>query len=125
MRRRPPQRTCTACRQVGAKRELVRVVRTPDGRVVVDWTGKAPGRGAYIGPAQECLRRALDRRALQRALAVEITAEDRAALEAELYKKRPSCPWQQREAPSAEADLPRPADAEANDGARDRSRTGP
>lgn len=118
MRRRSPERTCTGCRQTGPKRELVRIVRSPDGHVRVDWTGKAAGRGAYIGPAQECLRRALERRALQRSLAVEITPEDRAELEAELYKKRPSCPWQSRWAPSAEAAAQRPAGAEANDGAR-------
>lgn len=92
-RKHVPTRTCVACRRARPKRELVRIVRTPEGRVVVDWTGKAPGRGAYVGPARECLQRGLQRKALERALGVTIGAEDRAALEAELYKRRASCPW--------------------------------
>jgi transposase len=67
--------------------------------VAVDPTGKAPGRGAYIGPSRECLRLALERKALERALDVTITPEARAAMEAELYKRRASCPW--REAPAS------------------------
>ena len=43
-----PQRTCVACRQTGAKRQLVRVVRAPDGSVTIDPTGKRSGRGAYL-----------------------------------------------------------------------------
>jgi predicted RNA-binding protein YlxR (DUF448 family) len=90
-----PERSCVACRRVKPKRELVRIVRRPDGSVAVDPTGKAPGRGAYIGPSRECLRLALERRALERALQTTISAEDRAALEAELYKRRASCPWRE------------------------------
>jgi predicted RNA-binding protein YlxR (DUF448 family) len=61
--------------------------------VRVDRTGKAAGRGAYIGPARECLQRALARQALERSLACELGDDDRAALEAELYQRRASCPW--------------------------------
>ena len=50
-----PQRTCVACRQVKAKRELIRVVRDADGRLSVDLRGKAPGRGAYLDPDEACL----------------------------------------------------------------------
>ena len=87
-----PERTCVACRQAMPKRDLVRIVRQPDGSVVVDLTGKAAGRGAYIGPSRECLRLALERRALERSLKVTLTDADRAGLEAELYKRRASCP---------------------------------
>ncbi|NUP98617.1 MAG: YlxR family protein [Armatimonadetes bacterium] len=88
-----PERTCVACRQVRPKRDLVRIVRGPDGAISVDWRGKAPGRGAYIGPARECLRLALERKALERALGVALGPEERAHLEAELYKRRATCPW--------------------------------
>ncbi|MCX7838987.1 MAG: YlxR family protein [Anaerolineae bacterium] len=49
-----PQRTCIACRTVRAKRELVRIVRTPELRVVADPTGKRAGRGAYVCRTREC-----------------------------------------------------------------------
>jgi len=59
---------------------LTRIVRTPDGRVVIDATGRLPGRGAYMCQSDECRRTALDNGSLQRALEVPIPAE----LEAEL-----------------------------------------
>ena len=71
----------------------MRIVRSPEGALSVDWRGKAPGRGAYIGPARECLQRALERKALERALEVTLTAADRELLEGELYKRRATCPW--------------------------------
>ncbi len=77
-----PQRTCIACRQVKSKRELVRVVRTPQRRVVVDPTGKAAGRGAYLCNTRQCWQTALQRGALTRALKTEISEEDLAALQA-------------------------------------------
>ncbi|MCC7493062.1 MAG: YlxR family protein [Fimbriimonadaceae bacterium] len=98
-----PERSCVACRRVRPKRELVRVVRAPDGTLSVDPKGKAPGRGAYLGPARECLRLALERRALQRALGVELSAADTEMLEAELYKRRASCPWREEADMSSEA----------------------
>jgi predicted RNA-binding protein YlxR (DUF448 family) len=62
---------------------LTRVVRTPDGRVVLDQTGKLPGRGAYVCESQECRKAALDKGSLQRALEVPIPVELRAELTAE------------------------------------------
>ena len=70
--RRLPQRTWVACRTVRPKRELVRVVRAPDGTLSVDLRGKAPGRGAYLDPDPVCLERGLREGALARALAVAI-----------------------------------------------------
>lgn len=61
------------CQTVRTKKELVRVVRTPDGQVVVDVTGKKPGRGAYICPSRKCLEMARKAKRLERALEVEIT----------------------------------------------------
>jgi hypothetical protein len=52
--RHVPQRTCIACRQVKSKRELIRVVRAPDGKVFADETGKANGRGAYLCRDRVC-----------------------------------------------------------------------
>ena len=66
--RKVPLRTCVGCRQVRPKRELVRVVRTPQGQVEVDPTGKRAGRGAYLCPSVECLERARRARQLERAL---------------------------------------------------------
>ena len=77
-----PQRTCVACRSTEAKRGLVRVVRTAEGTVVVDETGKKPGRGAYLHQSRECWDKALKGKALEYALKTAITAEDKVALQA-------------------------------------------
>jgi len=75
-----PQRTCVACRQKDAKRQYVRVVRSPDGVVHVDPTGKANGRGAYLHARRKCWEVALENGALGRALKVPIDAETRQEL---------------------------------------------
>lgn len=80
--RHVPQRTCVACRTTGAKRGLVRVVRSGEGRVEVDETGKKPGRGAYLCRTRECWDRALKGKVLEYALKTAITAEDKVALQA-------------------------------------------
>ncbi|HEY8489556.1 MAG TPA: YlxR family protein [Dehalococcoidia bacterium] len=71
-----------ACRATTAKRELVRVVRTPEGRVELDPTGKRPGRGAYVHNSRECWQQALARDRLSATLRTKLRPEDRAALEA-------------------------------------------
>jgi predicted RNA-binding protein YlxR (DUF448 family) len=81
-RRKVPQRTCVACRAVRAKRDLVRVVRTIDGAVLVDATGKKTGRGAYLCRQRSCWEAGLRRGVLERALKQAVPAESRAALEA-------------------------------------------
>ncbi len=80
--RRLPQRTCVGCRETTTKRALVRVVRTPEGRVAPDPSGKSHGRGAYIHADPACWRKALARVALGRALRTDIAPEDRMMLEA-------------------------------------------
>lgn len=70
--RREPIRTCVACRQEAGKRTLTRLVRTPDGEVIVDTAARAPGRGAYLHADPSCVERARRRRALQRSLRAEV-----------------------------------------------------
>lgn len=72
-----PLRTCVACRTTGAKRGLVRIVRTPQGGVEVDPTGKAAGRGAYLCRRRECWQEALKREGLARALRVQLWDADK------------------------------------------------
>lgn len=79
-----PTRTCVACRTARPKRALVRVVRTPEGSVVVDPTGKRSGRGAYLCPSLDCLRLAERRGSLARALATPVPPAVIEALAAQL-----------------------------------------
>lgn len=79
-----PQRTCVACRQVKAKRELIRVVRDADGRLSVDLRGKAPGRGAYLCPDAACLARGIDEGSIGKALALTIDEATKLQLREEL-----------------------------------------
>src|SRR4051794_41529985 len=80
--RRIPERTCVACRSQRPKREMVRVVRAPDGTVGVDLTGKRSGRGAYLCLQPGCWQTALKRHALDKALKTELSVADREALAA-------------------------------------------
>ncbi len=76
-----PQRTCIACHQVKPKRELLRIVRTPSGRVEMDPTGKKSGRGAYLCANRSCWTIALKKKRLEQELETTISEEDRLALE--------------------------------------------
>ena len=80
--KRVPQRTCIACRGTEAKRGLVRVVRTPEGRVELDPTGKKNGRGAYVHETRACWDEALKKDRLGRALKVAVPVADMAELAA-------------------------------------------
>lgn len=73
-----PQRTCVGCRQVMPKRNLIRVVRSPEG-VSIDLTGKTAGRGAYLHDKKSCWESAL-KGALNHALKTELTEQDRDVL---------------------------------------------
>jgi predicted RNA-binding protein YlxR (DUF448 family) len=81
-RKHVPHRTCVACRAVRPKRELVRAVRTPDGEILVDETGKLNGRGAYLCRQKSCWDEALARGDIDRALKTRVRGESRAALRA-------------------------------------------
>lgn len=82
--KRIPQRQCVGCREMRDKKSLLRVVKSPEGEVSLDFKGKKPGRGAYVCPNPDCLKRARKTRALERALSVAIPAEVYDAMEAEL-----------------------------------------
>ena len=79
--RRYPTRTCVACRTERQKRDLVRVVRAPDGTVALDRTGKAPGRGAYLCADGSCWSTALKKKSIERALSTALPTELKAELE--------------------------------------------
>lgn len=71
--RKIPLRTCVGCGTTHDKRELLRVVRLPDGQVLVDPSGKRSGRGAYICPDPSCLDKALKNQRLEHALTMPIS----------------------------------------------------
>ena len=73
MMKKVPMRMCVACREMKPKKELIRVVRTPEGEIVADETGRKNGRGAYLCRSEACLNKALKIRALDRALEQPLT----------------------------------------------------
>ncbi len=73
--KRIPMRMCTGCGEMKEKKELIRVVRAPDGAVSLDTTGKKSGRGAYICPSQECLKKARIKKRIERTLECTISDE--------------------------------------------------
>ena len=79
-----PMRMCVGCREMKPKRELIRVVRAPDGSVSMDPMGKKPGRGAYVCRQEACLMRAIRQKQLERQLEVQLTPEVSEALRQEL-----------------------------------------
>ena len=72
MQKKIPMRQCLGCREMKPKRELIRVVRSPEGEISLDFRGKAPGRGAYICPSPACLKHAIKAKALERAFSTQI-----------------------------------------------------
>ncbi|SHI69041.1 RNase P modulator RnpM [Propionispora hippei] len=69
-----PQRMCVGCQEMKSKKELLRIVRTPDGSIVLDATGKKAGRGAYICPSEECFTKAMKQKRIEKALNQPIEA---------------------------------------------------
>ena len=86
MQKKIPQRQWMGCRERMDKKALIRVVRTPEGNVQLDFSGKLNGRGAYICPKAECLKKAQKAKSLDRSLEVSIPEEvyDRLAREIEV-----------------------------------------
>ena len=87
-RKHIPHRTCVVCRQTFPKRELNRIIRSPEGDVYYDPTGKAPGRGAYLCNDLACWEKAVSGNFLDRALKTKLTPAHRAALQAELERRK-------------------------------------
>ena len=81
-RKHVPLRSCIACHQKRPKRELIRIVRIPEGGLEVDSQGKRAGRGAYFCPTRQCWQAALEQRALQRVLGCQVSDEEVTALRA-------------------------------------------
>ena len=79
-----PVRMCSGCGEHFPKKELVRVVRSPEGELSMDLTGRKPGRGAYLCPKVECLRKASKAKRLERSLACQIPEEVYTRLEEEI-----------------------------------------
>ena len=84
MEKKIPMRQCLGCREMKPKKELIRVVRSPEGGISLDFKGKASGRGAYICPNSQCLKKAIKAKALERAFSTQIPAEIYEALEKEM-----------------------------------------
>ena len=79
-----PMRTCIACREVKPKKEMLRVVRTSDGEILADPTGKLAGRGAYICGSEECMKKLNGKKLLNKAFSTEVSAAVYAGVEEEL-----------------------------------------
>ena len=75
MPKKIPMRQCLGCREMKAKKDLIRVVRSPEGELSLDFRGKLPGRGAYVCPDQACLAKIRKAKALERAFSTAIPAE--------------------------------------------------
>ena len=84
MQKKIPQRQCMGCRERKPKRDMIRIVRTPEGVVSLDFGGKMNGRGAYICPDPECLKKARKAKSLERSLEVAIPEEVYDRLEKEM-----------------------------------------
>lgn len=82
--RKIPERRCTGCGGTFPKRDLVRVVRSPEGEVSLDFTGKKSGRGAYVCPKLDCLKKARKAGRISRSLECAVTDEVYTALEEEI-----------------------------------------
>ena len=82
--RKIPLRRCTGCNEQKPKKELVRVVRSPQGEIALDRVGKMPGRGAYLCPSAQCLAKARKAKRLERALDAQIPPEVYERLEQEI-----------------------------------------
>ena len=84
MPKKIPLRQCRGCREMKPKKELSRVGRSPEGEVSLDFKGKKPGRGAYVCPSPECLKKARKARALERAFSAPMPDEVWEELEAQM-----------------------------------------
>lgn len=75
MAKKIPMRMCVSCRERFAKKDLIRIVATPDGKVTVDPTGRFPGRGAYVCHDPECMKKAVENCQFDRGLHVKVDPE--------------------------------------------------
>lgn len=85
--KKTPMRMCTGCREMKPKQQLIRIVKTPDGEIKLDTTGRLNGRGAYICKSANCLKKAQKAGALSRAFETDVADEVYAAIERELLSE--------------------------------------
>ena len=85
--KKTPMRMCTGCREMKPKQQLIRIVKTPDGEIKLDTTGRLNGRGAYICKSADCLKKAQKAGALSRAFETDVADEVYAAIERELLSE--------------------------------------
>jgi predicted RNA-binding protein YlxR (DUF448 family) len=83
-KKKTPLRMCTGCGEMKPKQELVRVVKSPDGDISLDLTGKKPGRGAYVCRSADCLKAARKARRFEKAFSCKIPDEVYNRMEEEL-----------------------------------------
>ncbi len=86
MPKKIPQRMCIGCQEMKSKREMIRIVRTPTGEVILDRTGKKSGRGAYLWLNEQCLTKAVKEKKLEKALATAIDSQIYDEIRAEISK---------------------------------------
>ena len=84
MNKKNPLRICVGCGEAKSKKELIRIIRTPEDAVVLDSTGRKNGRGAYICPNADCLKNAKKSKGLERSLKISIPDEIYESLEKEM-----------------------------------------
>lgn len=87
MQKKTPERRCTGCGETFSKKDLIRVVRDPDGSISIDLMGKKSGRGAYICNKKECLAKAKKTRRLENSLKCTISEEIYTALESQISEE--------------------------------------
>ena len=75
MAKKIPMRMCVCCRERFAKKDLIRIVATPDGQTVIDPTGRLPGRGAYVCHNPECMKKAVEKQQFDKGLHCKVDAE--------------------------------------------------
>lgn len=81
-----PMRQCTGCREMKSKKEMIRVLKTPEDEIVLDTTGRKNGRGAYVCPFTECLDKAIRNHGIERSLKTSVPEEVYEDLKKELSK---------------------------------------
>ena len=79
-----PMRQCIGCQEMKSKKEMIRVIKTPEDEICIDATGRKNGRGSYICPKSECLQKAIKNRGLERSLKMQIPKEVYGQLEEEM-----------------------------------------
>ncbi len=82
--KKTPQRQCIGCGEMKSKKEMIRVLKTPEGEFTLDATGRKNGRGAYLCPSMDCLKKAIKGKGLERSFKMAVPKEVYEVLEKEM-----------------------------------------